>query len=160
MKTIRVEEVYGLHGTASTSVCEDISMEGVISRFAYEPDLRAISLVDSRQRFVGVITRADLLKWSTIILLRGKVGVASVGEARRLVSATKANDLRRSDWPLLGVWETDTLETAVNQMLSCNEETIPVLDSEGRILGDLRLSEVLLKAIEVGRQFRGNGPDS
>jgi hypothetical protein len=50
------------------------------------------------------------------------------------------------------VKESDTLETAFNQMMNFGEDVIPVLDSEGRILGDLRLSEVLLQAVEVGEQ--------
>jgi CBS-domain-containing membrane protein len=60
--------------------------------------------------------------------------------------------LARGDWRSLGVKESDTLETAFNQMMNFGEDVIPVLDSEGRILGDLRLSEVLLQAVEVGEQ--------
>jgi len=36
-------------------------------------------------------------------------------------------------------------------MMSLGEDVIPVIDEDGRIIGDFRLSEVLLKAIEVGR---------
>ena len=37
-------------------------------------------------------------------------------------------------------------------MLDLEEDVLPVMDTERRILGDLRLSEVLLKAFEVGKQ--------
>ncbi|MFC2021517.1 CBS domain-containing protein, partial [Chloroflexota bacterium] len=103
MKAILVEEVYRLHGMASESVVEEIPLKDVVSRFANDPSLRGIFLVDSRHRFAGVITRADLLKWSTVMLLGGRVDVGSIAEAHRLVFATKAKDLRREDWSLLGV---------------------------------------------------------
>jgi len=125
-------------------------MKDVVSRFASDSSLRGIFLVDSRHRFAGVITRADLLKWSIIRLLRGKIDIVSAAEAQRLVFATKAKDLRREDWVLLGVREDDSLQTALNQMIDSEEGIIPVLDSKGKILGDLSLSEVLLKAMEVG----------
>jgi len=41
-------------------------------------------------------------------------------------------------------------------MIDHEEDVLPVEDNERRILGDLRLSEVLLKAIEVGKQMRSN----
>ena len=150
MKTILVEEVYRLHGMSSVSVAEDIPLKDVVSRFASDSSLRGIFLIDSRYRFAGVITRVDLLKWSTIMLLGGRIDVISTAEAHRLVFATKAKDLRREDWVLLGVKETDFLQTALNQMIDSEEGIIPVLDNKGKILGDLSLAEVLLKAMEVG----------
>ncbi|MFC1943658.1 CBS domain-containing protein [Chloroflexota bacterium] len=150
MKNILVEEVYRLHGSASVSVVEDIPLKEVVFRFANDPTLRGVFLVDSRQRFAGVITRADLLKWSTIMLLGGRIDVVSIAEAHRLVFATKAKDLRREGWLLLGVREADSLQTALNQMIDNEEDIIPVLDSKRKILGDLGLAEVLLKAMEVG----------
>ena len=154
VKTVRVEDVYRLHGTASAVVQEDVLLEDLIIKFAQEPNLCGVFLIDAQQRFAGMIARADLLKWSTVVLLGGKVSIASSGEAYRIMLATKARDLRREDWPFLGVKKTDTLQTALNQMIDSGEDIIPVLDSEGRILGDLRLSEVLLKAIEIGQQYR------
>ena len=65
---------------------------------------------------------------------------------------TKAKDLAHGEWSSLGVKEADTLQTALNQMVEYQEDVIPVLDDEGRILGDLRISEVLFKALGVGKQ--------
>jgi hypothetical protein len=39
-------------------------------------------------------------------------------------------------------------------MVDHEEDIIPVLDGEGRIIGDLSLSEVLSKALEVGIQHQ------
>lgn len=153
MRTIRVEEVYRIHGTASVSVPEDVSLEYVITRFAREPGVRGIFLIDTNERFVGLITRNDLLKWAHIRLFGGKGRYEiTVSEIFRLANAVKAKDLLRGNQRELSVKETDTLQTALDKMLDYEEDALPVVDGERRILGDLRISEVLLKAIEVGRQ--------
>lgn len=72
MKTIRVEEMYRLHGTATDSIPEDTSLEYVVGRFAREPSLRGVFLVDSRQRLSEVLTRTDLMKWAHLQLSGGK----------------------------------------------------------------------------------------
>ena len=98
MKTIRVEEVYKIHGTASVSVPEDVSLEYVITRFAREPSVRGIFLIDSRERFVGLITRNDLMKWAHLQLFGGKGRHdIAISEIFRLADAIKARDLLGSD---------------------------------------------------------------
>jgi len=152
MKIIQVKDVYQLHGTASDTVFEDSSLEEIVRIFATKPALRCIFLINSSQRFAGIITPNDLLKWSTIMLLKGKVEIKSAEEAERIVFATKAMDLKADYWPSLGVKETDNLQTALNQMIGSGENILPVIDNQGKILGDLRLSEILLKAFEVGKR--------
>ena len=157
MKTVLVKDVYQLHGTATDSIPEDTSLEHIISRFAQEPGLRGVFLIDARQRFSGVITRADLMKWAHYQLFggKGRHGIA-ISDFFRIVDARKAKDLVTTDPRAIAVKETDTLQTALDKMLDHEEDVLPVVDNERRILGDLRLSEVLLKAIEVGKQVRGN----
>ena len=155
MKTIQVEEVYRLHGTATDTIPEDTSLEHIISRFAHEPGLRGVFLIDARQRFSGVITRADLMKWAHFQLFGGKGRHdIAISDFFRIVDAKKAKDLVSGDPKAITVKETDTLQTALDKMLDYEEDVLPVVDKERRILGDLRLSEVLLKAIEVGRGRR------
>ncbi|MFH1485493.1 MAG: CBS domain-containing protein [Chloroflexota bacterium] len=163
MQTIRVEEVYKLHGIASIAIPLDSTLEEVINRFADDPRLRGIFLVDSRGRFAGEVALIHLMKWvhlrlygaSGVVQHHGSSGVGraiSAWEVSRLVSATKARDVARGDWRDLGVKESDTLQAALNKMVEHETNILPVLDDQGRILGDLKLSEVLLKVIEVGRQ--------
>ena len=157
MKTIQVEEVYRLHGTATDTISEDTSLEHIISRFAHEPGLRGVFLIDARQRFSGVITRADLMKWAHYQLFSGKRRHdLAIFDFFRIVDAKKAKDLARRDGRSLGIKETDSLQTALDKMLDVEEDVLPVIDNQGKILGDLRLSEVLLKAIELGKQVREN----
>ena len=151
MKTILVKDVYLLHGTASVSVTDEVLLEEIIYRFAHEPGIRGVFLIDKEQRFVGMVSRLAIMKWAEFQLFgKWKRGVPA-SEITHLVDSAKAKNVARGDWRSVGVKEEDTLEKAFNQMMMLGEDVLPVLDEDGRIIGDLRLSEVLLKAIEVGR---------
>ena len=63
----------------------------------------------------------------------------------------KAKDLVSGDPKAITIKGTDNLQTALDKMLDHEEDVLPVVDGERRVLGDLRLSEVLLKAIEAGK---------
>jgi len=152
MKIIRVAEVYRLYGVACASIPEDTSLADVISRFALEPGLRGVFLVDFRQRFSSMISRIDLMRWAHLQLSRGKgMRKIAVSEFFRIVDAKKAKDLARRGMRSFSVRENDTLQTALERMLDYEEDIIPVLDEDGKIIGDLRLSEVLLKVLEMGK---------
>ena len=56
----------------------------------------------------------------------------------------------------IAVKETDNLQTALDKILDYEEDIMPIVDNEYRILGDLSLSEVLLKAIEEGKTIEKN----
>jgi CBS-domain-containing membrane protein len=153
IKTVRVKEVYGLHGTASDLLPEDTSLEYIIDRFAHEPGLREVFLVDSRQKLSGMLTRTDMLKWIHLQLYgwKGRREI-SISEFFRFVDAKKAKDLIRTDPRSVAVKETDTLQTVLDKMLDSEEDVLPVVDDEFKVIGDLRMSEVFLKAVEIGKQ--------
>jgi CBS domain-containing protein len=52
---------------------------------------------------------------------------------------------------MLSVRETDSLQSALDKMLDNDEDVLPVLNSQGEITGDLRLSEVLSWVLTYGR---------
>jgi CBS domain-containing protein len=153
MDTIQVGDVYKLHGTASIAVSEDVSLDYVLAYLGHEQHIRGVFLVNAEKKFKGVVTGNDIRRWAHIELFGGQGRhEIHLSDFYRIADAKKAGDLARGDYRSLGVSETDSLQTALDQMLNYEEDIIPVLDSEGRILGDLRLSEVLLKALEVGKQ--------
>ena len=69
MKTILVKDVYELHGTASVSVTDDVLLEDIIYRFAHEPGIRGVFLIDEEQRFVGMVSRLAIMKWAEFQLV-------------------------------------------------------------------------------------------
>jgi CBS domain-containing protein len=157
MKKIQVSEVFELHGNASIIVSEDVSFEYVLAYLGHEQHIRGVFLVNADQQFKGVITSADIRRWAHIELFGG-MGRHEIrlSDFLRMADAKKAKDLARGDYHSLGVRKTDSLQIALDKMLDFEEDIIPVLDNEGHILGDLRLSEVLLKALEFGKQHPQN----
>jgi CBS domain-containing protein len=144
MNKTLVADVYKLHGTASVSMSADSLLEDVIGTFVREPSLRGVFLVDSKQRFVCMVTRIDLIKWAHLQLTGGKGGhEMPISEFFRIIDAKRARDLACRGRQALSVKESDSLQAALNKMSEYEEDVIPVLDSESGVLGDLRLSEVL-----------------
>ena len=155
MMTIRVSEVYRLHGMASAMSPDDSPLQGIIIRFADEPGLRGIFLVDSQGRLTGVVSRIDLLRWPHIQLFGGKGRhEISISEFFRLVDAKQAKDIARGDPRVLSVKENDTLQSALDKMLDHEEDVLPVLNNRGEIVGDMRLSEVLWFVLVKGQRKR------
>ncbi|MDD5501436.1 MAG: CBS domain-containing protein [Candidatus Omnitrophica bacterium] len=148
-----VADVYKLHGDATISIPADSSLEDVIGTLIREPSLRGIFLVNSKQRLVGMVTRLDLIRWAHLNLTGGKGRhEIPISELFRIVDARKAKDLASGDPHVLAVRENDTLQAALDKMLDYEEDVIPVLDSEGKVSGDLRLSEVLWWVLAFGRR--------
>jgi len=56
------------------------------------------------------------------------------------------------DWRTMGVRLDADLATALQQFMEHDEIDIPVLDKDGRVLGDLRLSQTLYYSIDAGRK--------
>lgn len=152
MKTIAVKDIFDPSQLLSVTVPEAESLEHVIMQLASEQQVRSVFLVDKDRRFTGVITRSDILRWVSLRFARGRgVDDMSAGRVLRLVLATKAKDLAHGDWKDLGVKLTDDLQTALAQMIQNDTIDLPVLDEEGRILGNLKFSQVLLEAMHAGR---------
>ena len=154
MKTITVGEVYRIHGTATDIVRDDTPLEKVIERFAKEPGLRGVFVIVSGKQFSGVVTRSDLIRWTHYSLFggRGRQDI-SISDFYRVVDAVRVKDLMNPGMKALAVKETDSLQTALDKMLDYEEDLLPVVDNDYRVLGDLRISEVLLYAIETGKRL-------
>lgn len=153
METIKVKEIHQLHGKASMAVPENTALDYVVALFGHERHLQGIFMVDSNGKFVGMVSRFDLLRWAQLKLYSGeKIKKIPANEILDLLKATKAKDLEIHDSGSFSLKEEDTLQTALDLMIGYEEDIIPVLDSEGSIIGDVSLSELLSKALEVGIQ--------
>jgi len=153
MKSIQVKEVYHLHGKSSLTIPVDAALDYVVALLGHEPHLQGIFMVDSNQRFVGMISRFDLLRWTQAqIYGGGEKKEKRIDEFIRLLNAKKVKDIEIHNTSSFSVRENDTIQAALDLMISYEKDIIPVLDSEGHIIGDLSLSELLLKALEMGMQ--------
>lgn len=149
MKTIRVAEVCRLTPLQIMVVNGEEPLSKVVHAFAVRHDQHDVFLVDDEERLVGVISVQDLLQWARLYLgLPVPSSSLTLGQVRRLMLAHHARELARMGSQKAAVYEDDTLEEALTHMAQYNLTAIPVLDEEGRVINDLRLSEVLDIALQ------------
>jgi CBS domain-containing protein len=153
MKKITVKEIYNPNDSCYLCFQENASLTKIAEKFAHDPYLRAVFLTNAKQQFNGMVRRSDMMKW-LYLQVYGKTGgdARSTGEALHLTFAKEAIDLARGDANSIGVKPDDTLQKALDKMIAHSESIVPVLDNEDRILGDLRASTVLKKALELWEQ--------
>jgi CBS domain-containing protein len=156
MKTLFVEEIYRPHCSCALSVTENTELEETIAQFAENPAIRGIYLLDSEQRFLGIIRLTDLRNWVKYRILKeyGTYRALSAWDAYHLISAEKAADLVYGDRLSLGVKKDDTLQTALDKMVEHETNILPVLDDSHNIIGDLLIADILSKIVELGKQAK------
>ncbi|MFA5055279.1 MAG: CBS domain-containing protein [Dehalococcoidia bacterium] len=150
MKTITVKEIYSPTDSCYLCFQENAPITGIAEKFAHDPSLRAVFLTDSKGKFTGMVRRSDMMKW-LYLQIYGKVGGGDVstGDAIQFTLAKEAIDIARGNADSIGVKPEDTLQKALDKMIAHKESIVPVLDNEDKILGDLRASTVLKKALEM-----------
>ncbi|MBE2202424.1 MAG: CBS domain-containing protein [Anaerolinea sp.] len=142
MQTVTVAEVCQTPKVQALVVSRKMPLAEAIWHFVQDHDLRGIFLTDENGRLVGVVNKQDLLAWVRLELSLA-TETLSAAQVRRVVLAETVGDLARADSAETAVTLHDTLATALNKMVRYNQTDIPVVDGDGRIVNDLRLSEVL-----------------
>ena len=146
MKPLRVKDVHEAAGTVALLVNESNSLEEVLRRFSQEAALRGIFVTDDSGRLAGVITRRDLLDWIRLRLgtaLQGPLTQDGIMRLAHLVRVGTARDAIHPGGEEVSIRPDDPLDQALQIMLDSDIIALPVIDDEGRILGDLTLSDVL-----------------
>lgn len=152
-KDLCLRDVYDPEYKASVVVPADEPFENVLHRFAEESSLRGIFVTDEAGQLIGTITRSDLLNW-----VRLRLGTAWRVERRRpdhalqlarLVRTATARDAISPGSEKAAVRLDDPVDFAVRNMLELDLVAIPVIDDEGRVIGDITLSHVLRNLLDA-----------
>ncbi len=144
---VTVGDVYDRERKASVVVGPDERMEDALRQFAEHPALRGIFVCDENGRFLGAVTRSDLLHWARLRLAPA-LGGPTVPRERivrlaQLLHASTVSDVIHPGSRETGVRPDEPLDRALRSMLMDDIVAIPVVDAEGRILGDLSLAQVM-----------------
>ena len=139
---IMVKDIHDIKSLHSEIIEPDKNINQVLCRFADRADLGGIFVVDANKKLKGVITKTTLLNFAKLKL----GGHLRIGDMKRLIMATNANDIA-SPWPISVKPEEDVLK-ALDLMLEYDLIDVPVVDREGRIIGDIQLSEIMLGLVE------------
>jgi CBS-domain-containing membrane protein len=130
----------------------DNEFDQVIKNFAQHVELRGMFVLDQDNRFIGVITRTDLLDWTRATL--GQVILKPLSDMNKtirlvsLVGASKVGDILRPETRNAAVREDNTLDQALKIMVETDLILLPVVDDSQRVIGRLRLSELLNLALD------------
>lgn len=148
LKSITVEEAYNLDQSPSLIVNPEDEFSTVVKRFAEQPELRGIFVAAEDCHLQGVITRRDLLDWARI-----QIGASFYATDEHwlkedvrlfeLMRASKAKDVARSNSADAAVRPNDPLAEALRKMLALDLICLPVVNDEGVIIGDLKITEIL-----------------
>lgn len=129
----------------------DTPLDEFIKRFADNEELRSIFLVDDERRLRAVVTRQDLIRWVRLQLkVKREILRPQLAGVRRLAKAVHAIDISHTASPGAAVGLDDPIHLALEKMARYDLTDIPVIDDEGRVIGDLRLSQLLWYGLEQG----------
>ena len=144
MQTIYVAEVCEQSQMQALVIDGKMALVDAVREFATNHDLRGIFITENNN-IAGVINKQDLLHWVGLQLNQVPPGQPMpVGQMRRLLNAQSVADLAAPGSQKAAVSLTYTLAYALHNMTSHILSVIPVVYENGRIINDLRLSEILL----------------
>ena len=150
MGIFTVKDVVYLLETSSILVSEDEPIETVIERFAKDLRLRGIFVIDSSRRFMGVITRFELLLWT-----RRYIGDVPedfdwkiMDDLKAVIHSAKAVDMVRERSKEAYVHADDPVSKALSLMMLHRLNDLPVLNNAEEIIGDLKLPDILYKIMK------------
>ena len=148
LQRLTVKDAYRLDDEDPVILRLNDEISQVINNFANHADLRGVFVVDDDNRFLGVITRTDLLDW-----VRVKIGafflkplLIDVDKTIRLISlidTSTVGDILRQETNKVAVFANDTLAHAAQMMIEADLIVLPVIDESQHIIGSLTICELL-----------------
>jgi CBS domain-containing protein len=153
MKLTKVSQLCQHSQMLAIILHQDTLLETAIQNFSDNPFVRGIFVVDDANELVGVVNSHDFLPWVRMHLEMSPFGpTVPVGKMRRLLLAERILDMAQPGSHLAAVSMDASLADVLDMMFQHNLVDIPVLDENGRIVNDLRLSEVLAYTMKVSDQ--------
>jgi len=140
-----VRDIYNSARMNSLIVDENETLKETVIKFAERPELKGIFILDKSKKLKGVVTRIDLLN-----LVKIKIG-KDLGEVPmrtlhiRELKEVKTKDIASVYSKAAFVKLEDPLEKALRLMIDMDLIAIPIVDDDNNIIGDLKLSDILLK---------------
>ena len=133
---------------------ESGGIESAMRRFAREQDAHTIFVVDDNGRLKGSVRLKQILNW-----VRLKLGISQKerrfarGEETfeafqflRLAESTRIGEIVS---PAASVKLDDTLAHCLNVMADDEALEVAVVDDDGKLLGEIKLTQVLAKILDI-----------
>jgi len=147
LNTILIKDFYQIDVDPPIVISQYDEFAEVIHLFSSSSELRGVFVADHKDQFVGVITRSDLLDWTRVQVgdFFDEGGQTSDKTIRlsNLIHATTVGEIMNPNTVMASVRLENTAKDAMMNMVTHYIVVIPVIDDENKIIGDIKLSELL-----------------
>ncbi len=120
------------------------SLREVVERLSFRDEVQAVYALDTRDRYVGIVTERTLLEWLRHNLAEpGALDRATVSTLARATQDAQAQEAVHPRSGELPVEPHEPAMHALRSMLSASLVVVPVVSADGSLLGDIRLTRLL-----------------
>lgn len=132
--------------TALTTAPPTASAQEVI-QLLLPARFRVLPIVDEQQRLLGIISTGDLIRTNVLPVRRSALRTAQELDASPPTSrqTLQAQDIMNRQ--VQTITPTSSLKAAAQQMLTTGRRQLPVLAEDGRLLGMITRSDILLATV-------------
>ena len=139
------KKVHELMINKSVTVSEDEEIFEVANKVAKDCETLLVCVVDKEGRLIGIITPKGLLKAAEV----GEYGNVrhpffSGREALHLLTSDHARDIMSAP---ISVKPDDEVQMAIDLMLGSNVYEVPVVDKDGKVLGEINFLGIISHSV-------------
>ena len=129
----------------SVTVGEDEEIAEVVNKVAKDCETLLACVIDKEDRLIGMITPRELLKAAEVSDY-GNVRhpFFSGREVLHLLSSEHARDIMSAP---ISVKPDDEVQTAIDLMLSSNLYEVPVVDKDGKVIGEINFLGIVSHSV-------------
>jgi len=144
MEKLRVRELCHPSCPVALFVRENEGIEAVIMRFASQPEVHALFVVDDKRRLRGLVKIRHLLNWVRLELgIRRERRNISVAEAFDVVKLSQSRKIGDIISPAVSVKQDDLLAHAFNLMANEKLVELAVVNKKNELIGEIKLTEIM-----------------
>ncbi|MDR9459377.1 MAG: CBS domain-containing protein [Dehalococcoidia bacterium] len=139
------KKVHELMISKSVTVGEEEEIADVVNKVAKDCETLLACVIDKEDRLIGMITPRELLKAAEVSDY-GNVRhpFFSGREVLHLLSSEHARDIMSAP---ISVKPDDEVQTAIDLMLSSNLYEVPVVDKDGKVVGEINFLGIVSHSV-------------
>lgn len=125
-------------------VSDSTPLPEIVETLDFQGPLEALYVLDAREIYYGLVTRSDLLGWleQELASPQTRTGFPWT-ELGEVLEGAHAGDAVNPDSRNVPVEPRDPLDRALRNMMQASLTVVPVLNPDGGLEGELRLTRVL-----------------
>ncbi len=140
MENVRVKDVYKTLTKEPPVLKADDPLKAVVHILLKDPRYKSVFVVDDTGRLIGIVSTLIFLKVSHYLYGKRSVMKDDVFNAIKSAKAKKVGDIMH---PPVFVYEETKILDVLEMISRENIQELPVVDGEGKVIGDLNCLEIL-----------------